>query len=198
MAALTTKERKRIPASKFAGPDRSYPVEDKSHAANAKARATQAVKAGRMSKGEEAKIDSKANRVLERGHGRESHGRPEHSAKARHGTEKKDMPLHPKTKTAAERGREGNEMNSLPRPREERMHMGSKGYDEKKKGGERVASTAKEHRKDEKPSREHEPKKEARAHEREGMKKAMEEKAEKGHGGEKHHHHHYHHHHGAK
>jgi hypothetical protein len=37
---------------------------DKSHAANAKARASQAVNAGRMSKGTEAKIDAKANRKL--------------------------------------------------------------------------------------------------------------------------------------
>ena len=64
MAKLTFKARKKLPASTFAGPDRSYPVSDKSHAANAKARASQAVKAGRMSKAEEAKIDAKANRVL--------------------------------------------------------------------------------------------------------------------------------------
>ena len=64
MATLTSKQRKRLPKSKFAGPDRSYPVEDKSHAANAKARATQAVKAGRMSAAQKAKIDAKANRVL--------------------------------------------------------------------------------------------------------------------------------------
>lgn len=37
---------------------------DKSHAGNAKARASQAVNAGRMSKSTEAKIDAKANRVL--------------------------------------------------------------------------------------------------------------------------------------
>lgn len=64
MARLTTKARKAIPTSKFAGPGRSYPVEDKSHARNAKARASQAVNAGRMSKSEESKIDAKADRVL--------------------------------------------------------------------------------------------------------------------------------------
>ena len=64
MAKLTTKKRKSLPASEFAGPDRSYPIPDKSHAANAKARATQAVKAGRMSKAQKAKIDAKANRKL--------------------------------------------------------------------------------------------------------------------------------------
>lgn len=64
MAKLTAKARKALPASKFAGPNRSYPVQDRSHAANAKARASQAVHEGRMSKSSEAKIDAKANRVL--------------------------------------------------------------------------------------------------------------------------------------
>lgn len=64
MAKLTTKRRKGLPSGKFAGPDRSYPVPDKSHAANAKARATQAVDAGRMTPAQKAKIDAKANKVL--------------------------------------------------------------------------------------------------------------------------------------
>lgn len=64
MAKLTTAKRNALPSSVFAGPGRSYPVPDKSHAANAKARATQAVKAGRMSSAEKSKIDAKANRVL--------------------------------------------------------------------------------------------------------------------------------------
>lgn len=64
MGKLTSKGRDSLPAKDFAGPSRSYPVEDKTHAANAKARASQAVKAGRMSKGEEAKIDAKANEEL--------------------------------------------------------------------------------------------------------------------------------------
>jgi hypothetical protein len=64
MAKLSTGARKRLPASKFAGPDKSYPVPDKSHAANAKARASQAVNAGRMSPSTKAKIDAKANKVL--------------------------------------------------------------------------------------------------------------------------------------
>jgi hypothetical protein len=37
---------------------------DKAHGANAKARASQAVNVGRMSKATEAKIDAKANRKL--------------------------------------------------------------------------------------------------------------------------------------
>ena len=64
MAKLSTKRRDALPASKFAGPGRSYPVPDRSHAANAKARASQATNAGRMSKSEERKIDAKADRVL--------------------------------------------------------------------------------------------------------------------------------------
>ena len=64
MAVLTTEARKKLPSSTFAGPGRSYPVPDKSHAANAKARATQQVSAGNLSEGEAAKIRAKANRVL--------------------------------------------------------------------------------------------------------------------------------------
>jgi hypothetical protein len=69
MARLTTKQRNSLPKSAFAGPGRSYPVPegDRSHAANAKARAAQAVKAGRMSKAEETRIDARANRVLGKG-----------------------------------------------------------------------------------------------------------------------------------
>lgn len=64
MAKLTTKARDALPKSAFAGPDRSYPVENKSHAFAAKSRATQAVNAGRMSSATEARIDANANRVL--------------------------------------------------------------------------------------------------------------------------------------
>lgn len=64
MTKLTTKGRASLPAGDFAGPSRSYPIENKSHAANAKARASQAVNAGRMSPAAEAKIDAKANKVL--------------------------------------------------------------------------------------------------------------------------------------
>lgn len=67
MAKLTTQARKRLPKSDFAGADRSYPVDTKGRAANAKARASQAVNAGRMSKSTEAKIDAKADRKLRKG-----------------------------------------------------------------------------------------------------------------------------------
>lgn len=72
MAKLSARARKSLPKSAFAGPNRSYPVPDKAHAANAKARATQAVKAGRMSKGQAAKIDAKANRVLGKSAGKKA------------------------------------------------------------------------------------------------------------------------------
>ena len=65
MAELKAKTRNTLSRKDFAEPDkRAYPVEDKPHARNAKARASQAVKAGRMSKAEEAKIDKKADAVL--------------------------------------------------------------------------------------------------------------------------------------
>lgn len=65
MAKLSSATRDKLPKGEFAGPDRSYPVPDKAHAANAKARASQAVNAGRMSGSEKAKIDAKANKVLD-------------------------------------------------------------------------------------------------------------------------------------
>jgi hypothetical protein len=68
VAKLTAKTRSKIPSSEFAGPDRSYPVEDKAHARDAKSRASAAEHSGRMTKAEEARIDAKANRKL--GYGR--------------------------------------------------------------------------------------------------------------------------------
>ena len=41
MAKLTSKGRNALPAKSFAGPDRSYPVNDMSHARNALARVSQ-------------------------------------------------------------------------------------------------------------------------------------------------------------
>lgn len=65
MAKLTSKERKGIPTSEFGLPgERKYPMPDKSHAANAKARATQQVEQGNLSSSSKAKIDAKANKVL--------------------------------------------------------------------------------------------------------------------------------------
>ena len=65
MAKLTGKARKGLKSSTFGLPgSRKYPMPDKSHAANAKARASQQVKKGNLSKSAEARIDAKANRVL--------------------------------------------------------------------------------------------------------------------------------------
>lgn len=65
MAKLTSKKRNALPDASFGLPEqRKYPIGDKSHAANAKARATQQVKAGNLSPSSKAKIDAKANRVL--------------------------------------------------------------------------------------------------------------------------------------
>ena len=41
MAKLTAAARKAIPTKNFAGPDRSYPINDRSHAANALSRVSQ-------------------------------------------------------------------------------------------------------------------------------------------------------------
>jgi hypothetical protein len=64
MAKLTTKRRNALPAAAFAGPGRSYPIMDKSHAVAAKGRATQMVKKGKLSPGAAAKIKARANRKL--------------------------------------------------------------------------------------------------------------------------------------
>ena len=65
MSELKADTRNELPAKDFAEPEkRAYPIEDKPHARNAKARASQAVKAGRMSKAEKIRIDKKADAVL--------------------------------------------------------------------------------------------------------------------------------------
>lgn len=68
MAVLTTKARKKIPKKEFGLPgERKYPMPDKAHAANAKARASEEEKKGKLSASSKAKIDSKANKVLAKG-----------------------------------------------------------------------------------------------------------------------------------
>jgi len=66
MSTLTAAQRRRLSASKFAGPNRSYPVNDRSHAANAKARAHQQLNRGNLSSATYRRIVAKANRVLGR------------------------------------------------------------------------------------------------------------------------------------
>lgn len=68
MAKLSTEARKKLPSSKFGLPkERKYPMEDRAHAANAKARAPQQENAGRLSKTQERKIDRKADKILSKG-----------------------------------------------------------------------------------------------------------------------------------
>jgi len=65
MSRLTTAKRKKIPSSEYGLPkEKKYPMPDKEHAANAKARATQMKKAGKLSAAADAKIDAKANKIL--------------------------------------------------------------------------------------------------------------------------------------
>ena len=67
MATLTEKKRDKLPESKFGLPDEhKYPMPDKSHAANAKARASQQEKKGNLTAAEKAKIDRKADRILDK------------------------------------------------------------------------------------------------------------------------------------
>lgn len=65
MGKLHAAARNALPDSDFGLPaERKYPVEDKAHAANAKARASQAEHAGRITPGQEHAIDRKADHVL--------------------------------------------------------------------------------------------------------------------------------------
>jgi len=65
MATLTEKQRDKMPDSKFGLPDEhKYPMPDKSHARNAKARASQQEDKGNLTHAEKEKIDRKADRIL--------------------------------------------------------------------------------------------------------------------------------------
>ncbi len=65
MAKLTTTKRNKLKKSTFGIPsERKYPMPDKSHAVNAKARATQQVKKGNLSPSEAATIKTKANKII--------------------------------------------------------------------------------------------------------------------------------------
>lgn len=64
MAKLSTAQRDKMPAKDFALPGGRYPVEDASHARNAKARASQQYNKGNLSAAEKAKVDAKADKKL--------------------------------------------------------------------------------------------------------------------------------------
>lgn len=65
MAKLTTKARNALSPSVFGLPaSEKYPMPDRAHAANAKARATQQVEKGNLSESAKQRIDAKANKIL--------------------------------------------------------------------------------------------------------------------------------------
>ncbi len=76
MADLSAGKREKLPAKDFGLPEKArtkdakkksgnYPMPDKTHARNAKARAAQQRKAGNLTKAEEQRIDRKADKKLE-------------------------------------------------------------------------------------------------------------------------------------
>jgi hypothetical protein len=68
MAQLTTKKRNSLSGAVFALPkQRKYPMPDRAHQINAKARATQMEKAGKLSPSNAEKIKAKADRLLSHG-----------------------------------------------------------------------------------------------------------------------------------
>jgi hypothetical protein len=67
MATITEKKRDNMADSKFGLPEEhKYPMPDKAHARNAKARASQQEKKGNLTGAEKAKIDHKADRILKK------------------------------------------------------------------------------------------------------------------------------------
>jgi hypothetical protein len=77
MADLDAEDREKIPTKDFGLPEKArtkeakkesgnYPMPDKAHARNAKARAAQQRKAGNLTKAEEERIDRKADKILGR------------------------------------------------------------------------------------------------------------------------------------
>lgn len=77
MTELTSKKRAELPAKDFGLPEKArtkdakedsgnYPMPDKPHARNAKARAGQQRKAGKLTKAEKERIDRKADKILDR------------------------------------------------------------------------------------------------------------------------------------
>ncbi len=64
MGKLDAAERKRIPKSKFGLPGGRYPVENRSHAVDAKARATEEWEKGKLSGSQRKEIFAKADAEL--------------------------------------------------------------------------------------------------------------------------------------
>jgi hypothetical protein len=77
MADLSAKKREKIPTKDFGLPEKArtkddkkesgnYPMPDKAHARNAKARAAQQKKAGNLTQKELERIDRKADKILDK------------------------------------------------------------------------------------------------------------------------------------
>ena len=64
MAKLNAAARKKMPKSEFAGPGKSFPVNDPTHARLAISGATRSRNAGNISASEEAKIKARARKTL--------------------------------------------------------------------------------------------------------------------------------------
>lgn len=68
MAKLGAVKRNKLKSTVFGLPlERKYPMPDKSHAVNAKARATQMMAKGKLSASARSKIIAKANKILGKG-----------------------------------------------------------------------------------------------------------------------------------
>lgn len=68
MAKLKAKARNALPTSDFGLPgERKYPMNDKNHARAAKSRASEMEHKGKLSSSSKAKIDAKADRILDSG-----------------------------------------------------------------------------------------------------------------------------------
>ncbi len=68
MAKLTAAKRNKIPKKEFGLPgERKYPMNDKNHARAAKSRASEMENKGKLSSSSKAKIDAKADRILDKG-----------------------------------------------------------------------------------------------------------------------------------
>jgi hypothetical protein len=68
MARLTAKQRNDLPAAQFAGPGRTFPIPDESHAIAAERLVGRSQKAGNISASTAASIKAKAKAKLSTGH----------------------------------------------------------------------------------------------------------------------------------
>lgn len=86
MAKLSSARRNKLPKLSFGMPgERKYPMPDRAHAANAKARAQQQYDKGNLSKASLNKIDAKANRILYGEHGSQKAHDNYHDGKMKNG-----------------------------------------------------------------------------------------------------------------